>query len=161
MLERWPHALSSPDSHKGAWVDAHGIEAQVQMNESGNKAPLVSPVMKRTIASPVMQRDREGPYELLAHHRPRHDGKHEPGALSDLSRQDYASDATMRQRPQPYGGMDQQALSVVPCCGKGPGGSCRVCHKTSRISMSAVINASAEGVREIGRWVEGAPCVTS
>jgi len=26
-----------PDSHKGAWVDAHGIEARVQMNEAGQE----------------------------------------------------------------------------------------------------------------------------
>ena len=122
-----------PDSHKGAWIDAHGIEAQVQVNESGQKGSACLTCHEKndciTCHATRPPKDHTNYWRTTGH-----------GLTASMSRercqichrQDYCVRCHNETAPRSHtAGWINRHCQWCHAAGKVPGGSCGVCHKTS------------------------------
>lgn len=122
-----------PDSHRGAWVDAHGIEARMNAGDAGQigSSCLVCHEKNDCIAchSTRPPKDHTNYWRVAGH-----------GLTASVSRdrclichrQDYCVRCHNETAPRSHtaGWINRHCQYCHPP-GRVPGGSCGVCHKTS------------------------------
>ena len=122
-----------PDSHKGAWIDSHGIEARVRMNEAGQEgSPCLTCHEKNDCIvchATRPPKDHTNYWRTTGH-----------GLTASVNRercltchrQDYCVRCHNETAPRSHtAGWINRHCQYCHAAGKAPGGNCGVCHKTS------------------------------
>jgi hypothetical protein len=122
-----------PDSHKGGWVDSHGIQAQVQMNDPGQSGTICLTCHEKNdcIACHATRppRDHTNYWRTTGH-----------GITASVNRercmichrQDYCVRCHNETAPRSHtAGWVNRHCQWCHLSGGAPAGSCGVCHKRS------------------------------